>query len=432
MKRNKQSWKLLACLLALMMLSGPVAWADAAPTMEELIKSNQELKSVVSDLTQKVSALEGHMAKGIPMPTPSGEGDGLVRAGGGDIRMSGFVDTTFNWDVNGNPAGLAGNNGVARAFDSEARSFDLANAQINFERPAPEKGGAGFKTSFMYGTDARIVDAADTSGGAVAVDEFAIKDAFVDIKIPVGAGLTVWAGKFVTLQGAEVIESYLNWNQSRSLLFNLAIPFTHTGVRATYNWLDGKVVTSAGIVNGWDQLTDINSIKTPEARVTWNVADNFTLSGGGLIGSQTAGDNSSNRGVLDAVAMWTPLPKDLPGLSLMGNYDYGWQENAGLPGGSGPADWQGYAGYARYAFNDKYAISARWEQFWDDTGTRTGVAPLVNRWFEQTYTAEVKWNEDLITRLEWRHDQTDDGQPFDGATRNNQNTVQAAVVYLFA
>src|SRR5437773_172971 len=40
-------------------------------------------------------------------------------------------------------------------------------------------------------------------------------------------------GKFVTWNGAEVIESKDNWNYTRSIQFGFAIPFYHTGVRAT-------------------------------------------------------------------------------------------------------------------------------------------------------------------------------------------------------
>ena len=40
-------------------------------------------------------------------------------------------------------------------------------------------------------------------------------------------------GKFVTSAGAEVIETNGNWNYSRSLLFALAIPYYHMGVRTS-------------------------------------------------------------------------------------------------------------------------------------------------------------------------------------------------------
>ena len=48
-----------------------------------------------------------------------------------------------------------------------------------------------------------------------------------------GKSLQVDAGKFVTHMGFEVIESKDNWNYSRGLLFQFAIPYFHTGVRVT-------------------------------------------------------------------------------------------------------------------------------------------------------------------------------------------------------
>ena len=58
-------------------------------------------------------------------------------------------------------------------------------------------------------------------------------------------------GKFVTPFGNEVIESKDNWNYSRSLLFSLAIPYYHQGLRATYSPND-QVTLAGYLVNGWN------------------------------------------------------------------------------------------------------------------------------------------------------------------------------------
>ena len=78
---------------------------------------------------------------------------------------------------------------------------------------------------------------------------------------PVGKGLQLDFGKFVTPMGAEVIETKDNWNYSRSLLFALAIPYYHAGLRATYNFSD-KFAASAYLVNGWNDVVDNNHGKT--------------------------------------------------------------------------------------------------------------------------------------------------------------------------
>ena len=51
---------------------------------------------------------------------------------------------------------------------------------------------------------------------------------------PLGKGLQINVGKFVTPAGAEVIETKDNWNYSRGLLFALAIPYFHFGTSAKY------------------------------------------------------------------------------------------------------------------------------------------------------------------------------------------------------
>ena len=55
------------------------------------------------------------------------------------------------------------------------------------------------------------------------------QEAYGSSKIPIGSGLTIKGGKFVTLLGYEVIESPNNLNFSRSFMFSFAIPLTHVG-----------------------------------------------------------------------------------------------------------------------------------------------------------------------------------------------------------
>jgi hypothetical protein len=60
-------------------------------------------------------------------------------------------------------------------------------------------------------------------------------------------------GEFVTSAGAEVIESSSNWNYSRSLLFVLATPYYHFGVRASVPVTKSYTV-GVQIVNAWNTL----------------------------------------------------------------------------------------------------------------------------------------------------------------------------------
>ena len=84
-----------------------------------------------------------------------------------------------------------------------------------------------------------------------------LEEAYGSYAIPLGNGLTVKAGKFVTLLGYEVIEAPNNLTFSRSFLFSLAIPLTHVGALVTYPVFDWLSLT-AGPVVGWDIGDDNN------------------------------------------------------------------------------------------------------------------------------------------------------------------------------
>lgn len=449
--RKKFLFQSFTLFIVLCFTGAQSGWAEVSPQMiEELVKTNKELVSKVTSLESEVQVLKGRLshvesgAQPAAIPAAGGEEGGVVRTVGSDLKLSGFVDTSFNKNFqNPAPDTAAGNNLTAdnssgnstlRAFDREANTFDLNNLQLNIRRPAPEKGGVGFNTELMFGSDAQVAESAGFLGGA---DEVSIQEAHAEIKVPVGSGLTVLAGKFATLHGAEVIENYQNWLASRSFLFNLAIPFTHTGVRAIYNWFDGKVTTIAGVVNGWDQAIDVNNMKDIEAMVKWTPFENFFVSQAFMIGSQQVGDRGSPRGILDTVVNWTPFPDDseLSKLHLMANYDYGWEEDLGALTlqGSGVADWQGYALYAKYDLANWVSLAARFEQFWDDQGVRTGLTTTGAELWSMAYNADFKIYDNLLTRLEYRHDLIDTKVGgFDSGTNNTQDTVMASLIYLFA
>jgi Putative beta-barrel porin-2, OmpL-like. bbp2 len=68
-------------------------------------------------------------------------------------------------------------------------------------------------------------------------------------------------GKFVTPAGFEVIESKDNWNYSRGLLYWLAIPLYHQGLRVAYSPND-RVSLTGFVFNGWNNSVDNNTGKS--------------------------------------------------------------------------------------------------------------------------------------------------------------------------
>ena len=312
--------------------------------------------------------------------------------------LTGHVDVGYT-NLRGSGKFVSGIN--SRVFDFERNETKLHAVDLQLAS-TPEKGLGGL-VDVTLGEDADIIAAYGTidknRGPAAGVDKRAdLTQAFVHF----GAGpLTLIAGKFVTLSGAEVIKSAADTNYSRSILFGYAIPFTHTGVRATYKLSDSLSLV-AGVNQGWDAVKDPNSDKTLELQVAFAPDKSMAFlvtgySGKELIANYPKSDANGTRNLLDVVATFNLAEP----LTLILNYDYGSQD-----GGSagGKAKWQGVAGYVNYQFSDQWRLSLRAEYFDDQDGYRTG---LVQKWKEATATLAYLLNKNFEVRAEVRGDWSD-------------------------
>ncbi len=390
-----------------------------------------DLKSEVSELKARLRALEERLARqeqaaaapvaGQPLPATAGEIPSWVH----NLSLSGFVDASYVYNTQ-SPEGRANS---LRVFDTESNGFQPNAVELVLQKPVSEDSRVGFRTDLDFGEDAEVVGSVTTGLGSTT-DEVDLQQAYAEALLPWGNGLNVKFGKFVTLHGAEVIESKDNWNFSRSYLFGYAIPFTHTGVRLTYplaSWLS----TYFGVNNGWDVVDDNNTAKSVEWQGVLTPDPKWFLSVTGMHGAEQASDNRDDRHLIDVVLGYNPTDQ----LALKLNLDYGHEEDA-VTEDIENASWWGLAGYARYQVNDWYALAGRAEYFDDTDGIRTGVRAgrgiAGTRLWEVTLTNEFKVYKDLITRLEWRHDQASDTVYSAGSSSDNsQDTLSAEVIYPF-
>ena len=244
------------------------------------------------------------------------------------------------------------------------------------------------------------------------------EEGYVSYLAPLGKGLQFDVGKFVTQHGAEVIEAKDNWNYSRSLLFALAIPYYHTGVRATYA-INDKVSVMGAFVNGWNDVKDNNGGKTFGAQVAYKPIPALSIVQNYMTGPEQAHDNDNWRQLSDSIVTLTVSPA----LSLMANYDYGHDRIAGVSG-----HWQGLAGYAKYQANKWITLSPRFEVYDDPSGLTTGAAQTLK---EITGTVEVKAVDNLLCRIEYRSDFSD-REVFahgDGLMKKTQNSFGVGLLY---
>jgi predicted porin len=333
------------------------------------------------------------------------------------IDVKGFIDSTFNWNFN-DPKDPRENR--LRVFDRPANTFSLNLVQLSLERKALELNSAGFRIDMVAGRDVQFFQARGLDTG-----DFDLEQAFITYKAPLGEGLTLTFGKFVTLLGAEVIEAPNNFNTSRSFLFGFAIPFTHTGLLLNYP-VTPLIDLTVGVVNGWDNVDDNNNAKTFIGRVGFNIAENLTAAVAGIYGAEQDDRDGPKRWVIDVVSTFKPLPE----LTLVLNYDYGHEDEViAIDTRLVDAAWQGIALIAHYAFTEKFGLAIRGEYFDDKDGARTGTAQDL---WEVTVTAGYKWVKNFETRLEYRHDQSD-VRNFDreGRPAKSQDTISTEFIYRF-
>ena len=347
----------------------------------------------------------------------------------GAVEFTGYLDTSANYLSKSSNFVMPGSPGTpvahSRVFDLERKG--IAIRQLAMTLQSLPKQGLGGLLNVTAGKDADVISSYGLGGGQT--HRIDLTQAIV--QYATGA-LTLSGGKFVTLAGAEVINSSAATNFSRSILFGYAIPFTHTGARAAYA-VDDTLSLTLGVNNGWDSFRKHNSSPTLEAGVAYTPSKTMSFSAQGYSGKERVGGfvntgPQGTRNLIDLVGTYNVTEQ----LTLIANYDYGTQANASLANGStGRAKWSGIAGYANYQLSDQWKISGRAEYFNDRDGYRTNVA---QKWKEVTFTLAYLPTKAIEIRGELRAD-TSNVASFANSSgtssSKSQNSVGIEALYKF-
>ena len=356
--------------------------------------------------------------------------DKVLEASG--ISMTGYIDTAYTHADRDLQGGFS-----PRVLDSYNNSFILH--QVGLQIAKQPKTGVGGLVNITAGRDAGVIHS------------FGANESTWDLTqgyLQYAAGpLTVIGGKFTTLHGTEVIWSPSNANYSRSLLFG-SVPFTHTGVRATFAAADNLSVI-AGINNGWDQLQDQNRDKTLELGVTATPIKPLSLAASYYGGKEIAGGAvtgttgiNGRRDSFNFVGTYTvadPLSVGLEYLYVKQKESV-FDENGAVTDGK----YSGIALYVTWSFMPKTKLALRAESLDDKNGLRFPGAVTAaqassgdltitgTKHREITATLGYAMADNLDLRFELRQDRADkEVYSDDGSFKKSLMTYAIQGIYKF-
>ena len=364
-----------------------------------------------------------------PLDNAIGNGKGALEKALG-ITMGGYLDTSYTWSSNHpkNPSNISG-----RYFDKDHNKITFNDFHVFVEKPEKD-WGVGFRVSGDFGRTGELLREATLWGTRLQDEPSAeLREAYLTTTIPVGEGIGIKGGLFVTTLGTETLPNpgAYNDNISRSFLFNFAIPLRHLGVLFSYP-VHKILSVNAGVVTGWDNPHDNNGQPSAMWGFGLTPMDQFGLVSSFIYGPEQFHNSGNKRFTMSHVATIKPFDP----LAVILEYTYGHEENASL-GGTRDAMWHGVAGIVSYGWTDRFTTALRAEAFRDKDGAR-----LLGNFFgthadvtvaEITLTGSYKFTKMLLGRVEYRQDWADERffKKRASTADKSQGTLAAQLIYTF-
>jgi hypothetical protein len=328
--------------------------------------------------------------------------------------ISGYVDTSAQWNFgtgNANQAGYAYGPGKADGFNLDA-------VKVSIAKPLDEaQWAAGYQVDLVYGPNAQTLG---TSGSG---SEFAIQQAYVALRTPVGNGLDVKIGVFNAIIGYESFDAGKNPNWTRSYGYTIE-PTTQEGVLASYQFAEW-LTAQAGVANTFGPAIGsrayppggnrAESYKTYMGSLALTAPkDMGWLEGSTLYLGCINGFNSSQSGFTDThLYAGATLNTPVKDVKVGAAFDYVFGGNyAAAPSGFTTDQWN-IAGYVSFRMTEKMSLHGRVEYYsrsgeFQPNGDEGWTLP--SKAFELTGTLQYDLWKNVISRLEFRWDHAANGQ----------------------
>ncbi len=344
------------------------------------------------------------------LATPEGQPKSYLE----ELMLYSYIENSYV--ANLRDAGRGGVNELR--FYDHAGGYTFNAAELSVKKDPSERYRLGYGVVITAGIDSQknhslgiFRDADDGAPLFRNTEKFDLPEAYASYLIPLGSGLTIKAGKWATPIGYEGYESPKNLNFSRSFLYTLGTPYTHTGALLSYQFTPWFGAT-LGFTNGWDNSDNNNGYLRPIGSFAFTPIDKLSATVSWLVGpeqnrNQMRGNDVNNRWIVDTTVRYTGIDK----VTLAVNFDFAGEENdPALVATCKDANsrWGGIAGYAAYDWTQALRTALRLEYFSDPQGVRSSetIRPgnKVDLW-EITLTPEYKIWRGLVGRVEYRHDE---------------------------
>jgi hypothetical protein len=308
-------------------------------------------------------------------------------------QVSGYVDSYYAYNLNEPADQSVGFRGV----NTNHNSFQFNAAKLSFNRPTNGGNSLGYRLDLVYGPLAdsfNVPFELPVAGRSTDSIQRNILNAYVSYTAPIGRGLNFDFGKFTTFIGAEVFDTFDNWNYQQGILFAYAQPYYHTGLRMTYAATD-KVGLGFYLVNGWNNSFDQNKGKSVGFSLTLTPSSKFQIIQNYLGGPENPVSSSGWRHLYDGVINATINQN----VALRFNYDIG----SNKPLTPDPTQrWKAIASSVRFSTSSgKIALAPRFEYLYDNSGFSTGYKQDLKTF---TLTNEYRLKPNFSTKIEYRYD----------------------------
>lgn len=327
--------------------------------------------------------------------------------------LSGYVDTSAQWNM-GTGVANAPNYGFGGPGKADGFNLNVVDLNLQKDADAADGWGAGYRAELWLGPDAAALATQSTG----AANDFAIKNAYVDLKAPVGNGLDAKIGVWDTPIGYEVADSPNNPNFTRSYGFSIE-PTTHTGVLLSYT-VNDMISLSAGVANTFGPTINGRSVsasggvresyKTYMGAATLTASTNWGWVGGSTLSACIINGYNSGFGV-DQTSYYvgTTMNTPLSALKVGASFDYVQIRSQPLSGFK-EAYQEAFGIFATYQITEKMSVNGRAEYFEQSKGLAgiptdvAGFDTLPSKAMEVTATLQYDLWKNVLSRVEIRWD----------------------------